>query len=451
MNHNQLTMNKNPKDYEVIGHRVQGLGLIGAVTFILGDIAGSGILALPDSIKGTGWTGLGLIVLCSVLATYSGIFLARSWLILEERWPEYQLPNRTPFATIAYRACGPAVSRLASAMMNMQLFGASVVFMLLTAELMQSILRPWLQLAFCDWIIIAGLLLMPFTYFGSPADFWLVGVTGATGTIVSVILIVYLSCTEIDTQVPVAFVTPTFRSYLLSVGTLMFGVSGACALPTFQNDMKDKSKFSMACVISFTIMCIAYFSVSFTGYLAFGLNIQSNIIRNLPDNWITSTISVFMAGHVFCAYLILLNPVNLSFEDSLGLPHSFNWKRTGFRTLVTLISMLIGLSVPRFGKVLNFIGASASTANTFLFPPIFYILLCRQQNGSWPLRAISKSTWVLSAIMITMGVVTAVSGTFFAFLEIVEPNAFTLPCYIDKCQSELPVFMSNATIVSCST
>ncbi|KAI1290166.1 Proton-coupled amino acid transporter 4 [Halotydeus destructor] len=444
-------MEKNPKEYEMLSHRVQGLGMIGAVTFILGDIAGSGILAFPDSIKGTGWTGFGLIILCSVLATYSGIYLARSWIILEERWPEYRAPNRTPFATIGLRACGPVGATTASAMMNLQLFGDSVVFMLLTAELIQSILRPWLELAFCDWIIITGFILMPFTFFGSPADFWLVGVTGSAGTVVSAILIIYSSSIEIDTEIPVEFTTPTFRSYLLSMGTVMFGVAGACALPTFQNDMKDKSKFTMACVISFTMMCIIYFSVSLSGYLAFGQSVQTNIIRNLPDNWITTTISVFMAGHVFCAYLILLNPVNLSFEDYFGLPHSFNWKRTGFRTLMTLFSMLIGLSVPRFGKVLNFIGASAATANTFLLPPVFYIMLCRQQNDTWPIRAVSKSTWILSIIMIVMGVVTGISGTFFAFLEIVEPNAFTLPCYIDKCQSELPVFMSNATIVSCST
>ncbi|KAI1290011.1 Proton-coupled amino acid transporter 4 [Halotydeus destructor] len=442
---------KNPKDYEVIGHRVQGLGMIGAVTFIVGDIAGSGILALPDAMKGTGWTGFGLIIFCSVLAAYSGIYLARSWLILEERWPEYQAPNRTPFATIGFRAAGPVGATVASAMMNMQLFGDSVVFMLLTAELAQSILRPWIEMAFCDWIIVTGFIMMPFTFFGSPADFWLVGVTGSAGTIVSAALIVYSSSIQIDTEVPVTFPTPTFRSYLLSIGTLMFGVSGACALPTFQNDMKDKSKFTMACVISFTIMCIAYFSVSLSGYLAFGQGVQTNIIRNLPDNWITSTISVFMAGHLFCAYLILLNPVNLSFEDSLGIQHSFNWKRTGFRALMTLFSMLVGLSIPRFGKVLNFIGASSATANTFLFPPIFYIMLCRQQNDNWPIRTISTSTWILSAIMIIMGLVAGISGTFFAFLEIVAPNAFTLPCYIDKCQSEIPVFMSNATIVSCST
>ena len=62
---------------------------------------------MPHALQQTGWYGIALLLLCCVNTGVAGIALAKSWLILEERWPEYKMGlTRKPFSTIGYRAYG---------------------------------------------------------------------------------------------------------------------------------------------------------------------------------------------------------------------------------------------------------------------------------------------------------------------------------------------------------
>src|SRR5690348_15764255 len=83
-----------------------GLSLFGAAVFIVGEMAGSGILALPAAVAGMSWFGLVVIVLCCLMSGYAAIYLGRCWLIVEERWPEYRKQQRDPFSVIGLKAGG---------------------------------------------------------------------------------------------------------------------------------------------------------------------------------------------------------------------------------------------------------------------------------------------------------------------------------------------------------
>lgn len=45
--------------------------------------------------------------------------------------------------------------------------------------------------------------------------------------------------------------SPTPDSFFLGFGTMLFSYGGAITFPTIQNDMRDRSKFPLAVVISF--------------------------------------------------------------------------------------------------------------------------------------------------------------------------------------------------------
>ena len=53
-----------------------------------------------------GWIGLVLIVAACLSAGYLGTSLAKCWLILEERKPEYRKGSRSPYSDIGYEAFG---------------------------------------------------------------------------------------------------------------------------------------------------------------------------------------------------------------------------------------------------------------------------------------------------------------------------------------------------------
>lgn len=65
-----------------------GLSLITAALFIVGETAGTGVLALPAAVAGTGWFGIFIIVFCCFAAGFTGIFLGKSWILVENLYPE---------------------------------------------------------------------------------------------------------------------------------------------------------------------------------------------------------------------------------------------------------------------------------------------------------------------------------------------------------------------------
>ena len=54
----------------------------------------------------SGWLGIVMLSMFCALVAYSGTRLGISWVILEERWPEYRQPVRQPYMEIGYRSLG---------------------------------------------------------------------------------------------------------------------------------------------------------------------------------------------------------------------------------------------------------------------------------------------------------------------------------------------------------
>ena len=84
----------------------KGLGVTTAAIFLSGEMAGSGILALPHAVLGTGWSGIILIVFFSINAAYIGTRLGLCWEILAEMgFEEFsQTHVRDPYPLIAEKA-----------------------------------------------------------------------------------------------------------------------------------------------------------------------------------------------------------------------------------------------------------------------------------------------------------------------------------------------------------
>ena len=66
----------------------------------------------------------------------------------------------------------------------------------------------------------------------------------------------------------------------------------------------------------------------------------------------------------------------------------FGPKRMIFRTVVVALLLLLGLSLPDFGAILDLIGATTITILNFIFPPIFYLILAKKadENKEWKER-----------------------------------------------------------------
>ena len=178
-------------------------------------------------------------------------------------------------------------------------------------------------------------------------------------------------------------------------------------------------------------MLVLYLVVAAGGFALYGSTSCDNILKNLPPSIWREIIDALMAFHVFCAFLIVINPVNLSLESYISIPAEFTWNRCLFRTFMCILIIITSLTVPRFGKILNLVGGSTVALTSFILPPIFYMKLVHQVSpGQWITQVMEKRTkiilWSIAAVGLFAGLITTVSS----IKDIVSPDAFTKPCYL---------------------
>lgn len=257
---------------------MKGLTVFTAAVFIAGEMAGSGILALPKAIANAGlykgkikffpinlnkirissfligWAGVAIIIFTCWASVRACLCLSECWMLIEKEWPEYKTRCRDPYPTIADKSIGPWMKKVASITMDISLFGATLVFLLLCADLISLLLSSHINISFCNLIIILGCILCPLTWLGSPQDFSPIAFGAMFSTMISVVIVIAIlikesSSIEHDTA---SHHTPTIRSFLLGTSTIMFAFGGTVTLPTFQNDMKIKSEFPKAVYLGFS-------------------------------------------------------------------------------------------------------------------------------------------------------------------------------------------------------
>nr|CAD7395814.1 unnamed protein product [Timema cristinae] len=365
--------------------KTKGLNVTSTAIFIAGEMAGSGVLALPRAIVDCGWIGLVLVVVFCINAGYGGTRLGACWAILEERYPEHRVPVRNPYATIAYKAYGKRARMLVSGCIQFTLFGAGTVYLLLASQILQELLEDLLpNIGFCIWFFVISVLLCFPMWFGSPKDFWAVGV-GALLTIAfaCVLMFTQIVMDGLNKETVVKHQTHGFSDFFLSFGTILFSFGGASTFPTIQNDMVEKNKFSYSVAIGFSVILALYLPVSAGGYFVYGEDVDPNIVLSLSRTTLVLLANMMMGIHLVLAFLIVINPVCQELEEIFQVPHYFHWKRCLVRTLMVCVMIFVGETIPKFGKILSLVGGSTVTLLTFVFPPLFYMRLCDQKNVEW--------------------------------------------------------------------
>jgi len=424
-----------------------GLGIITAAIFLSGEMAGSGVLALPAAFQGTGGIlGMVLILLFTINAGFSGTRLGLCWVMLEERYVEFQGEVRDPYPSIAEKAIGRAGRVISLVCISLTLYGGGCVFIVLISQLTQSLVaNAGLSLHLCQWMVITAICLIPLTWAGTPKDFWPIAVGALITTVVACILVI-VACVQkgVDMRqdnVEIVYPDATFMGIFKAFGSIMFAFAGASTFPTIQADMADRSKFNIAALIAMAILFLIYFPMAVGGYYSLGDEVTDNIVLAMPGGWMKMLVEVMLLLHLITAFPIITNPPAQFFEEMLNVPSSFHWKRCAFRSLSVLCLLFIAESVPSFGAILDLVGASTVTLLTFVFPPFFYMRLSDASignNNGWPERKIPIWERAYCWILIAVGIAGGALATFMAINNIFGAE-FTTPCYLQDMSQNMTV------------
>uniref|UniRef100_A0A914EAX9 Amino acid transporter transmembrane domain-containing protein n=1 Tax=Acrobeloides nanus TaxID=290746 RepID=A0A914EAX9_9BILA len=283
----------------------------------------------------------------------------------------------------------------------------------------------------------------------SPEEFWWAGIIAMCTTSCAVILICIGSIRDYHTCSQ-GREFPQFKvsNYFVALGTILFAYGGHPVFPTIQHDMKKPHHFTRSAIQAYTILTFMYLPASILGSLTYGDSLRDSVINSLQTQWIQSAVNIFITLHVIFTLIIMFNPMNQEVEEMLGVPQEFGIWRIVSRGGVLAAAVLIAETVPKFGPMLNLVGASTMTLTSAFFPAVFYLYLTArevkaEQKSGYPdknlidetpsyrdiIKYNSKLTLVLCATVIVVGLVGGSGATYSAISELINTNP-ELPCYI---------------------
>ncbi|CAF4260860.1 unnamed protein product [Rotaria socialis] len=412
-----------------------GLTVFTAAIFITGEMAGTGLLALPKAMDQAGWYGLiSTFVLC-VLSGYSGIKLGDCWTMLREMNPVYsEEGSRSPFQVIATEGAGRVGNQ------------TGVVFLLLAAQNLQSLFDSiHAHLPVCVWIIIVACLLLGPCWLGTPKDSWPIAIGAMVCTAIACVFITISTLIHYRTIKHNDPSPITFKSFSFSMGTMFFAWGGSAMFPTIQVDMRQPHRFHLAVIIAYSILLVFYLPVSVIGYLVYGSHVQDNILKNLPRNFLRYSVEILITGHLAMAFTIVLNPIFQGFEELTRVPKHFCWQRAILRSGIVLFLAFMAESIPHFGAILAFIGSSTVSILGFILPVICFVMikvqstqLVHEKFVDTIFRVVPKLDIILLALALFVGLYGALASSYSSFSDLVNPKSYVKPCWLNSTAAEEP-------------
>ncbi|XGW04256.1 hypothetical protein V3C99_015424 [Haemonchus contortus] len=425
----------------------RGLSWFVTGLFVVGDLAGGGLVALPTAmIQSEFYPGLAISVVMMAVVTYTAYALGLSWNILLNTWPEYREHCRKPYPEIGYRAMGRIVKILVSICIDITQFGIAVVYLLLASKNIHDMIKTFsdADFSYCFVVLILAACLLPITFLKSPQDFWWAVVIAMITTSCAVVLIIigasldYGLCSHYTGM-------PSYqpKNFFLALGTLLFAYGGHSAFPTIQHDMKNPAEFTKSVILAFTVMGVMYGPVCIMGFLTYHDSIRDSIIPSIQTVWIQQAINILITVHCILTLTIVFNPLNQELEDLFHCPHHFGWQRALIRTGTMLAVAFIAETIPNFGPLLDLFGGSTLTLTSVILPCLFYLYLNARVEKEKDVGKKSDDPSTLSEVfhyndritlvvcisIIVFGLIGGAAATFSAIVELTT-TSFLLPCYV---------------------
>ncbi|CAB3398185.1 unnamed protein product [Caenorhabditis bovis] len=415
--------------------------------FVVGDLAGGGLVALPTAIiQSEFYIGLCICLVMIGVVTYTAYVLGLSWNILLNTWPEYRHHCRKPYPEIGGRAMGPLCQRLVSLCIDVTQFGIAVVYLLLSSKNIQNMIMAFagVNISFCVLVLIVAVCLLPLTFLKSPQDFWWAVVLAMITTSCAVILIIVGSAIDFEMCKNYKEMPPySLKNMFLAMGTFLFSVGGHSAFPTIQHDMKDPKQFTYSTFLAFSIMAVMYIPVCIMGFITYGNSLRDSIIPSIQTVWIQQAINILITIHCILTLTIVFNPLNQEIEDIFHNISEFGIKRVIVRTGIMVAVVFVAESVPTFGPLLDLVGGSTLTLTSVILPCLFYLYLAaykekERRTGKLGLGPVTFReifvynkfhTTIICFCIMLIGLIGGGCATFSAIVELTSTQ-FSYPCYV---------------------
>ncbi|CCF57847.1 hypothetical protein KAFR_0D02000 [Kazachstania africana CBS 2517] len=219
------------------------------------------------------------------------------------------------------------------------------------------------------------------------------------------------------------------RRWTLFVGTAIFSFEGIGLIIPVQDSMKRPEKFSLVLKLVMITTTIIFITIATVGYLAYGSEIQTVVLLNLPQGNLFVNLIQFLYSlaimlstplQLFPAIKILEGKVFYRYnkkvsrqlsgeanESTKGGSYSgksnmkIKWLKNLLRSTIVVGAILIAyLGMDSLDKVVSIIGSFCCLPLVFILPPLLHMKSCMDSS-----RDDNKHTILVDRVLIACGIV----------------------------------------------
>ncbi|KAF9546974.1 neutral amino acid transporter [Mortierella hygrophila] len=204
------------------------------------------------------------------------------------------------------------------------------------------------------------------------------------------------------------------ESFALFLGTAVFSYEGIGLIIPITESMAEPEKFPRVLAITMTIVTCIFACVGALCYSAFGSNVQTIVLMNLPvTSGMTITVEILYSCAIILSVPLMLSPASKIIENAWWGEKSgsrslkVKMQKNTVRTLLILICALVAFGVggPSLDIFVSLIGSVACMPLCFIFPALFHYKACAK-------------TWKAKAMDIALGVLGVAAMIFTLYITI---------------------------------
>ncbi|GMI83379.1 hypothetical protein like AT2G39130 [Hibiscus trionum] len=374
-------------------------------------LCGVGILSTPYAAKEGGWLGLIILFTFALLSFYTGLLLRQC---LDSQ------PGLETYPDIGQAAFGTTGRIALSIILYVELYACCVEYIILEGDNLASLFPN----AYISW---GGLELSPQRLFALMTtlavlptvwlrDLSVLSYISAGGVVASIMVVLCLFWVGLVDNVGFHNKGTPLNMATLPVAVGLYGYcySGHAVFPNIYTSMAKPNQFPSVLIACFAICSLLYAGTAVMGYTMFGEATESQFTLNMPKDLIASKIAVWTTVvNPFTKYALTMSPVAMSLEELIPSSHlKSHIYAILIRTSLVISTLIVGLTIPFFGLVMSLIGSLLTMLVTLILPPACYLSILRGK--------VTRVQATLCVIVIAVGVVSSVFGTYSALSKIIE-------------------------------
>ncbi|KAF9581058.1 neutral amino acid transporter [Lunasporangiospora selenospora] len=220
------------------------------------------------------------------------------------------------------------------------------------------------------------------------------------------------------------------NDFALFIGTAVFSFEGIGLVIPITESMAEPEKFPKVLALTITVVALIFASVGALGYAAFGSNVQTIVVLNLPieSGW-TITVQILYSLAIILSVPLMLSPASKIIEHGIfgtksgGLDIKIKMQKNVVRIVLICVCAVISFVVggPNLDKFVSFVGSVACMPLCFIFPAMFHYKACAK----------SLRVKILDIILGVFGAIAMIFTLYITIRSWVVQSAGDTP--IDRC------------------